>query len=48
MVLGPERGAVLAGDLGLDALFLLRQPQGHTTSLGVGPLFAAQAVSSAS
>jgi thiamine biosynthesis lipoprotein len=48
MVLGPERGAVLAGDLGLDALFLLRQPQGHTTSLGVGQLFAAQAVPSAS
>ena len=38
MVLGPERGAALATERGLDALFLLREDDGSTRSLKVGPL----------
>ena len=41
MVLGPERGAGLATDRGLDVLFLMRGEDGSTTGLGVGPLFTA-------
>ena len=43
MVLGPDKGAALATERGLDALFLLRDPGdpgGAVRSLGVGPLFA--------
>jgi len=39
MVLGPERGAVLAGKRDLDALFLLRNADGSTRGAGVGRLF---------
>lgn len=39
MVLGPERGATLAGRRGLDALFLRRNPDGSASGLGVGRLF---------
>ena len=40
MVLGPERGAALARERGLDALFLLREDDGGTGSVRVGPLFS--------
>ncbi len=40
MVLGPDRGATLARQRGLDALFLLRGADGNTRSAGVGSLFA--------
>jgi thiamine biosynthesis lipoprotein len=44
MVLGPERGAALATQTGLDALFLLRGDSAGITPLGIGPLFATDAV----
>ena len=40
MVLGPERGAALAREQGLDALFLLRENGGSARGVGVGPLFS--------
>ncbi|GAB4390441.1 FAD:protein FMN transferase [Albidovulum sp.] len=40
MVLGPERGAALAGKHGLDALFLLRDDEGNARGVGVGRLFS--------
>ena len=45
MVRGPDKGAHLARQRRLDALFFLRDRDGHTTSLATGDLFAkAQAV----
>jgi thiamine biosynthesis lipoprotein len=43
MVLGPEKGAALARERGLDALFLLREDDGRTSSVRVGPMFAGTA-----
>jgi thiamine biosynthesis lipoprotein len=43
MVLGAARGAALAGQYGLDVLFLLRDGHGGVESLPVGKLFAAVA-----
>jgi thiamine biosynthesis lipoprotein len=40
MVLGPDRGATLAAERGIDALFLTRDAGGGITSRPVGPLFA--------
>ncbi len=40
MVLGPARGAALARQRGLDALFLLRDDVGSTRGVGLGRLFA--------
>lgn len=40
MVLGPERGARLAGERRLDALFLLREDNGGARGVGVGRLFS--------
>ena len=40
MVLGPEKGAALAQAHGLDALFLLHQPGGSISAVGVGSIFA--------
>lgn len=40
MVLGPDRGAALAVDRGIDALFLMRDAGGGITSRPVGALFA--------
>jgi thiamine biosynthesis lipoprotein len=40
MVLGPDRGAALAGKRGLDALFLLRDDGGRAGGVGVGRLFS--------
>jgi thiamine biosynthesis lipoprotein len=42
MVLGPERGAALASEHGLDALFLLREDGGGKRSVRVGALFSGQ------
>ncbi len=39
MVLGPDAGAELAGERGLDALFLMRTEGGGIQSVGVGKLF---------
>jgi hypothetical protein len=39
MVLGRDKGSLLARSLGLDALFLLRGKDG-VTAAPVGPLFA--------
>jgi thiamine biosynthesis lipoprotein len=39
MVLGPEKGAILAQKRGLDALFLLRDDGGGCRGVGVGSLF---------
>ncbi|MFM8747210.1 MAG: FAD:protein FMN transferase [Aestuariivirga sp.] len=41
MVLGPERGAALAKQRGLDALFLVRDSRGGAEDLPLGKLFAA-------
>ena len=43
MVLGPDRGAALAADRGIDALFLMRDAEGSITSRPVGALFASHA-----
>jgi thiamine biosynthesis lipoprotein len=43
MVLGPDRGAALAEERGIDALFLTRDAAGAITSRPVGKLFADQA-----
>jgi thiamine biosynthesis lipoprotein len=40
MVLGPDRGAALARQTGLDALFLLRDDGGRARGVGVGRLFS--------
>jgi FAD:protein FMN transferase len=40
MVLGPERGASLSRQAGIDALFLMREDDGGVRSLGTGPLFS--------
>jgi thiamine biosynthesis lipoprotein len=40
MVLGPEKGAAMARDHGLDALFLLREDEGGTRRVTAGPLFS--------
>jgi thiamine biosynthesis lipoprotein len=40
MVLGPDRGATLAAERGINALFLTRDAGGGITSRPVGPLFA--------
>ncbi len=42
MVLGADKGAALARQIGLDVLFLLRGEAGTTRSIGVGPLFDGQ------
>ena len=43
MVAGPEAGADLAARAGLDALYLMRDPDGGIRSLPLGRLFAAAA-----
>ena len=43
MVLGPNAGRELARKIGLNALFLLRGPQGRIESEGIGSLFCADA-----
>ncbi|GKY89914.1 FAD:protein FMN transferase [Sinisalibacter aestuarii] len=48
MVLGPEKGAALARRRGLDALFLLRDPTGGVSEVGVGPLFSGEPAATAS
>ena len=40
MVLGPDQGAALAREFGLDALFLLRDKGGQYRSVSVGTLFS--------
>ncbi len=40
MVLGPEAGAALARQRGLDALFLLRDSDGGARGVGIGRLFS--------
>lgn len=40
MVLGAEKGAALARRTGMDALFLLRNDDGSTSSVGIGRLFS--------
>jgi thiamine biosynthesis lipoprotein len=40
MVLGAERGAAVARNRGLDALFLLRDSDGGTRGVGIGRLFS--------
>jgi thiamine biosynthesis lipoprotein len=40
MVLGPDKGATLARQRGLDALFLLRGHAGQSRAVGVGRLFS--------
>lgn len=40
MVAGPQTGASLAARHGLNALFLLRDPEGDLVSKAVGPLFS--------
>jgi hypothetical protein len=42
MVLGPDRGAPMAGEHGLDALCLLREDDGSTRVAGAGRLFSGQ------
>ena len=42
MVLGPDRGAGLARQRGLDALFLLRDADSSARGVGVGRLFSEQ------
>ncbi|GAW35471.1 thiamine biosynthesis lipoprotein ApbE precursor [Roseovarius sp. A-2] len=48
MVLGAERGAVLARQRGLDALFLLRDDDGSARGVGVGQLFSEEPAAIAS
>lgn len=48
MVLGPERGAELARRHRLDALFLLRDDDGHARGAGVGRLFSEEPAAIAS
>lgn len=40
MVLGPERGAKVAAEHGVDALFLLRDDAGSAWGVGVGRVFS--------
>ena len=47
MVLGPEAGARLAGRLGLDALFLMREDANRIASVALGRLFAREPVAMA-
>ena len=48
MVLGAERGADLARQRGLDALFLLRDDEGNAMGVGVGRLFSEEPAAIAS
>jgi thiamine biosynthesis lipoprotein len=48
MVLGPERGAALARERGLDALFLLREDDGGTRRVTAGSLFSGTSAGMAS
>lgn len=48
MVLGPDRGAALARQTGLDALFLLRNDDNSTRGVGVGRLFSKEPAAIAS
>jgi len=48
MVLGPERGADLARQRGLDALFLVRDDDGNAQGVGVGRLFSEEPATIAS
>ncbi len=48
MVLGPERGAALARNRGLDALFLVRDDEGTARGVGVGQLFSEEPAAIAS
>jgi len=48
MVLGPDRGAALARQTGLDALFLLRDDDASTRGVGVGRLFSEEPAAIAS
>ncbi|MGI1661467.1 FAD:protein FMN transferase [Palleronia sp. KMU-117] len=41
MVLGPEKGAALADERALDAMFLMRDGDGGTRRVGIGRLFSA-------
>jgi thiamine biosynthesis lipoprotein len=48
MVLGPDRGAMLARKRGLDALLLLRHDDGNTRGVRIGRLFSEDPAASAS
>ncbi len=48
MVLGPDKGATLAGQSGLDALFLLRDDDASVRGVGVGRLFSEEPAAIAS
>ncbi|GAA0283811.1 FAD:protein FMN transferase [Rhodovulum strictum] len=48
MVLGPDAGAAIARRRGLDALFLLRDDEGHARGVGVGQLFSEEPAAIAS
>jgi len=48
MVLGPHKGAALARQSGLDALFLLRDDDGSARGVGVGRLFSEASAATAS
>lgn len=48
MVLGPDAGATLARQCGLDALILVRGNDGTATGVGVGRLFSKQPAATAS
>jgi thiamine biosynthesis lipoprotein len=43
MVLGPERGAAIARQCGLDVLFLMREDGATERSVAIGPLFGGKA-----
>jgi len=42
MVLGPDKGAAVAREQGLDALFLVRNGEMHAQSVGIGKLFSGE------
>lgn len=48
MVLGPDKGATLARQSGLDALFLLRDDDASARGVGVGRLFSEEPAAIAS
>ncbi|KJS10117.1 MAG: thiamine biosynthesis protein ApbE [Hoeflea sp. BRH_c9] len=47
MVLGPDKGAKLARERGLDALFLLRDDNGSMRGVGVGRIFSKELAANA-
>ena len=48
MVLGPDKGATLTRQTGLDALFLLRDDDASLRGVGVGGLFSEEPAAIAS